>query len=50
MITIISGTNRKHSNTFKIAKEYQQILREKGIEAGILSLEDVDVLHYNAAF
>ena len=50
MITIISGTNRKHSNTFKIAKEYQQILREKGIEAGILSLEDVDVLQYNAAF
>jgi NAD(P)H-dependent FMN reductase len=50
MITIISGTNRKYSNTYKIAKEYQLILQEKGIEAGIFSLEDVDVLHYDAAF
>ncbi len=48
MITIISGTNRKYSNTYKIAKEYKLILAEKGIEAGIFSLEDVDVLHYNA--
>ncbi len=50
MITIISGTNRKDSNTFKIAKEYQHILRRKGIEAAIFSLEDVDVLNYDAAF
>ena len=50
MITIISGTNRKYSNTYKIAKEYQLILQGKGIEAGIFSLEDVDVLHYDAAF
>ncbi len=50
MITIISGTNRKNSNTYKIAKEYQFILQEKGIEAGIFSLEEVDLLHYNAAF
>lgn len=50
MITIISGTNRKDSNTFKIAKEYQQILRGKGIEAAIFSLEDVDVLNYDVAF
>jgi NAD(P)H-dependent FMN reductase len=50
MVTIISGTNRKHSNTSKITREYQLILREKGIEAGILSLEDLDLLHYNAAF
>lgn len=50
MITIISGTNRKQSNTYKIAVEYQHILREKGIEAGIFSLEEVDVLHYNAEF
>lgn len=47
MITIISGTNRKYSNTYKIAKEYQCILLEKEIEAGILSLEDLDMLHYN---
>jgi NAD(P)H-dependent FMN reductase len=50
MVTIISGTNRKHSNTSKIAREYQLILREKGIEAGILSLEDLELLHYNTAF
>ena len=50
MITIISGTNRKHSNTYKIAREYQLILQEKGFESTVLSLEDLDVLHYNAAF
>ncbi len=50
MITIISGTNRKNSNTYKIAREYQFILQDKGIEAGIFSLEEVDLLHYNAAF
>ncbi len=48
MITIISGTNRKGSNTYKIAKEYQHILQGKGIEAGVLSLEDLDMLHYSA--
>lgn len=50
MITIISGTNRKDSNTLKIANEYQQILRLKGFEAGILSLENMDVLHYDDEF
>jgi len=50
MVTIISGTNRKHSNTSKIAREYQLILREKGIEAGLLSLEDLDLLNYNTIF
>ena len=50
MITIISGTNRKGSNTHKIAKEYQRILEEKGIPAGIFSLEGVEVMHHNAEF
>ncbi len=50
MITIISGTNRKYSNTYKIAREYQLILQEKGIEAGIFSLENIDVFHYDAEF
>lgn len=50
MITIISGTNRKDSNTYKIAREYQFILNEKGIEAGIFSLEDLNVLYYDNAF
>jgi chromate reductase len=50
MITIISGTNRKNSNTGKIAREYQLILAEKGIESHIFSLENVDVLQYNGDF
>ena len=50
MITIISGTNRKYSNTFKIAREYQLLLQQKGIEAGIFSLEDVNLLQYDVAF
>jgi NAD(P)H-dependent FMN reductase len=50
MITIISGTNRKYSNTYKIAKEYQLLLQKKGIETGIFSLEDVNVLQYDDAF
>lgn len=50
MITIISGTNRKNSNTQKIAREYQRILLEKGIEAAIFSLEGMDVMHHNAEF
>lgn len=43
MYTIISGTNRAGSNTLKVAKQYQQLLREKGIEAGLLSLENLNV-------
>lgn len=50
MITIISGTNRKYSNTYKIAREYQLLLKERGFEAGIFSLEDVNLLQYDAAF
>ncbi|MBC8034520.1 MAG: NAD(P)H-dependent oxidoreductase [Chitinophagaceae bacterium] len=43
MYTVISGTNRKGSNTLKVAELYVQILRKKGIEAGLLSLVDLDV-------
>ena len=50
MITIVSGTNRSGSNTKKIALEYQRILEEKGVEAGLFSLEGVDVMHNDAAF
>jgi chromate reductase len=38
MITIISSTSRPNSATYKVAQYYQQRLREKGTEAGILSL------------
>ena len=50
MITIVSGTNRKGSNTLKVAKEYQRVLKEKGIEAGLFSLEGINVMEHNAAF
>jgi chromate reductase, NAD(P)H dehydrogenase (quinone) len=50
MITIISGTNRKGSNTEKIALAYQLILRERGIEAKILSLLGVELAERNADF
>lgn len=50
MISIISGTNRKYSNTFKIAQEYQLLLQAKGFEADIISLENRDVFSYNDAF
>ncbi|MEI9957441.1 MAG: NAD(P)H-dependent oxidoreductase [Ferruginibacter sp.] len=50
MITIVSGTNRKGSNTLKVAKEYQRILAEKEVEAGIFSLEGVNVMQHDAAF
>jgi chromate reductase len=47
MITIISATNRAGSSTLKLAKYYQKRLREKGQEAGILSLADLpaDIIH-----
>jgi chromate reductase, NAD(P)H dehydrogenase (quinone) len=50
MYTIISGTNRKGSNTLKVAKEYQYFLKQKGIEAKLLSLENINLLSRDAAF
>lgn len=41
MYTIISGTNRTGSNTLKVAKEYHRLLQAKGINANLLSLEEV---------
>lgn len=41
MVTIISSTNRPGSSTLKMARYYQEKLREKGVEAGLLSLEDL---------
>jgi len=38
MVTIISATNRPGSSTLKLAKYYQKKLKEKGLEAGLLSL------------
>lgn len=39
MITIIAGTNRSNSHSFKVAQYYKGKLNEKGLEADILSLE-----------
>lgn len=50
MYTIISGTNRTGSNTLKVAKEYQRLLKEKGIEAGLLSLEGLNLLERDKNF
>jgi NAD(P)H-dependent FMN reductase len=50
MVTIVSGTNRKGSNSKKIAREYLRILTEKGIPATLFSLEDIDLMHRDAAF
>jgi chromate reductase, NAD(P)H dehydrogenase (quinone) len=41
--TIISGTNRAGSNTLKVAKQYQEILGQKGIAADLISLEGIDL-------
>lgn len=50
MITIVSGTNRMGSNTLKVAKEYQRLLGEKGVEAGLFSLEGMNVMTRDADF
>lgn len=50
MVTIISGTNRKNSNTKKVALEYQRLLKEKEIDADILCLYDTEMLKRNDAF
>ena len=48
MITIISGTNRQGSNTGKVAAQYLQLLKNKGIDAKFVSLEGMDVNERNA--
>jgi chromate reductase, NAD(P)H dehydrogenase (quinone) len=50
MYTIISGTNRQGSNTLKVAKEYQRLLKERGIEAKLLSLEGLNLLKWDQDF
>jgi len=49
MYLIISGTNRKGSYTLRIAELYQSLLKEKNVEAPILSLVDLNVLQRNPA-
>lgn len=41
MILIISGTNRPHSKTLKVANSYKMLFDRKRIESHLLSLEDL---------
>lgn len=50
MYTIISGTNRIGSHTQKVSAEYKRLLLEKNIDANILSLMNLDVLHRSPEF
>ena len=47
MIAIISSTNRKGANSFKLAKIYQKEFQKKGVESTLLDLEKLpdDFLH-----
>lgn len=47
---IISGTNRKDSNTIKIAHYYQKALEHRNIHAEIISLEELDLSERNETF
>lgn len=50
MYTIISATNRIGSHTEKVARHYQKVLEEKGIETKMLSLKNINVLERTPAF
>ncbi|MEJ7588393.1 MAG: NAD(P)H-dependent oxidoreductase [Ferruginibacter sp.] len=44
MYLIISGTNRVGSNTLKVAREYERLLKQKSVATVLLSLEGLDLL------
>ena len=41
MITIVVGTNRNKSVSLQIARQYEQILKEKNIESNIVDLREL---------
>lgn len=41
MVTIIASTNRPNSSTLKLSQYYQKKLREKGLDAHLLSLMEL---------
>lgn len=47
--TIISGTNRRNSNTIKVARQYENLLKAKGVDTRFVTLEGLDVNHRNEA-
>ncbi|HVZ55810.1 MAG TPA: NADPH-dependent FMN reductase [Chitinophagaceae bacterium] len=42
--TIISGTNRPGSNSYKIARQYHRLLQERGVTCSLLALDQVNPL------
>lgn len=50
MYTIIAATNRKGSNTLKVAKQYQTFFEEAGVEASLFSLEEFSSFTRDDAF
>ena len=52
MITIVSGTNRKESNTLNVANHISAVLSEKSIENKVLNLEDLprDFVYTNSTY
>jgi len=48
--TIISGTNRRESNTYRIALHYQKALGKKGINATLVTLENLNPLADDGEF
>ncbi len=50
MYTIISATNRAGSNSLKVSKQYQTFFKEQGVEAQLLSLEDLNSLRRDDDF
>jgi NAD(P)H-dependent FMN reductase len=50
MYTIISATNRIKSHTEKIAYEYQQLFKNKGVFAEVFTLVGLNVLERNPEF
>ena len=47
MYTIISGTNRTDSKSLLVARQYQQFLTAKNVEANLVSLVDLEVSKRN---
>jgi NAD(P)H-dependent FMN reductase len=47
---IISGTNRRDSNTRKVAHQYQDTLKEKNIPSEIVTLEGMDLSGHTPEF
>ena len=50
MITIISSSSRANNNSKKVALTYLSILKNRGIDAKLLALDEYEVYHRNEAF